>query len=693
MARKIRQYTNPFLKANGPLVATAVSTLPNLQDAIALHLEGQFGQAEAVYRQHLGVDPRNADVLHLLGVIAHQTGHHQSAVEIIGQAIEINSNAASYHSNLGSALKALKQFDAAIASYDKAIALKPDFAEAYSNRGNIQKELKQFDAAVASYDKAIALKPDLAEAYSNRGNALKELNQFDAAIVSYDKAIALKPDLAEAYYNRGNSLKELKQLDDAIVSYDRAFDLNPELNDLIGNRLHARMLQCDWSDFSENLLFCESALASQKPVSTPFVALTFFDKPESHLQSSKIFANLRFPKSQALGGIAKHTAGGRLRLGYFSADLYYHPVAIWLAEQLENHDKSKFELYAFSFRSDIKDPMRGRLKASFDYFIEVDKMSDLEVAQLSRQLGIHIALDLGGFTMFSRTGIFALQAAPIQVSHLGFPGSMGSEYVDYVISDLYLIPESSQKYFTEKIAYLPCGYTYDRQRKVSNEPLSRAQFGLPEKGFVFTCQNGCQKFTPEVFGIWMDILKTVPGSVLWLMTPHPSAMVNLTKEAMARGVESDRLVFTRREVVKIDKENERIERYLASYKLADLFLDTWPYNAGTTAVDALWAGLPVLTKAGEASVARMATSALNAIEMPELITNTAKEYRDVAVEIASDPQKLKLIKDKLQEKRLTSALFDPVGNTRHIEAAYTKMYERYLDDLPPDHLYIQLGSY
>jgi predicted O-linked N-acetylglucosamine transferase (SPINDLY family) len=265
---------------------------------------------------------------------------------------------------------------------------------------------------------------------------------------------------------------------------------------------------------------------------------------------------------------------------------------------------------------------------------------------------------------------------------------MGAEYIDYVIADEHQLPESSAKHYTEKIAYVPCGQTYDRQRHLSAQPLTRAQVGLPEKGFVFTCQNGCQKFQPEVFGIWMDILKAVPASVLWLMEPHPSAMANLIKEAQEKGVESSRLVFTKRQVVKADQENARIGRYLASYRFADLFLDTWPYNAGTTAIDALWAGLPVLTKAGDACVARMATSALQALALPELIVSSAQEYKELAVQLASDPQKLKWIKDKVQENRATSALFDPVGNTRYIEKAYTKMYERYQADLPPEHFYI-----
>ena len=957
MARKIRQYTNPFLKAKG---APEASVLPNLLDAIALHQRGMLSQAEASYRQFLEIEPRNADALHLLGVIAYQTGRHQSSVDMIDQAIEINSNVASYYSNRGLALQVLKQLDTAVASFDKAIvlkpdyaeayynrgnalqvlneldaavasfnkaislkpdfaeayynlgvalkeleqldavvasfdkaialkpdypeaycnrglalqelkqldaavasynmaielkpdfaevyynrgsalqelkqldaavasynmaielkpdfaeaysnrgvalkelkqldaavtsynvaialkpdyaeaysnrgvalkelkqldaavasynmaiALKPDYAEAYSNRGVALKELKQLDAAVASYnmaialkpdyaeaysnlgnalqefkqsnaavacfdkaitlkpdyaeaysnlgnslqelkqldsavacfDKAIALKPDFAEAYSNRGNALQELKQLDAAVFSFYKAISLKPDYAEAYSNRGVALKELKQLDAAIASFDIAFDINPDIHYLLGERQQARMFACDWSNFAKSLLVYASEIAINKPVTTPFTALILVDNPALHLQSSKIFMEAKYPKNQALGEIAKRTAGGKLRLGFFSADLHYHPVAIWLAEQIENHDKSKFELFAFSFRSDIKDPMNARLEAAFDHFIAVDKMSDLEVAQLSRQLCVDIAIDLTGYTVGGRTGIFALQAAPIQVSNLGFPSSMGAEYIDYVIADKHLLPESSAKYYTEKIAYVPCGYTYDRQRQLSAQPLSRTQFGLPEKGFVFTCQNGPQKFQPEVFRIWMDILKAVPASVLWLMEPHPSAMANLIKEAQAQGVDSDRLVFTKRERVAADQERARIGRYLASYKLADLFLDTWPYNAGTTAVDALWAGLPVLTKAGAAGVARLATSVLHAIEVPELIANTAQEYQDLAIELASDPRKLRLITGKLQANRLTSALFDPVGNTRHIEAAYAEMFRRYQADLPPEQIYI-----
>ena len=790
MARNIKKYTNPFLKVKVPLATPIISASPNLNDALAFHQQGHLNQAEAMYRQLIEIEPRNSDVLHLLGVIFHQNGNDHAAIDLIGQAIEINPNVAGFHYNrgislqkinqseeaissydraiflnpsfaeayfnrgnvliglmqleasidsfdkaiylksdyaeaysnrgvalqklkqlesaisnfnkaidlkpdyaeayynLGNALKDLKQLESAISNFDKAIDLKPEFVEAHSNRGISLQELKQLNAAIASFDKAIALKPDYAEAYSNRGNALKELNQLDAAIANYGFAINLKHDYAEAYFNLATAYQELKHLEAAVTNYDIAFNLNPDIEYLQGMRQHARMFMCDWRNASESLVACESAIARNKQSTAPLIALTLFDKPQLHLLTSKIFVNSKYPQNNALGEINKRSDGCKVRLGYFSADFYFHPVAIWLAEQIENHDKSKFELFAFSFRSDIKDPMRARLEAAFDHFIDVEKMSDLDVAKLSRQLGIDIALDLSGFTKDSRTGIFAARAAPIQVSHLGFPGSMAASYIDYLISDMHSIPESSQKYFTEKIAYVPCGYTYDSLRLVSDEPMSRSQFGLPENGFVFTCQNGCQKFMPEVFDIWMDILKAVPNSVLWLMEPHSSAVANLTKEAQARGVARDRLVFTKRETVGEEQERARIGRYLASYKLADLFLDTWPYNAGTTAIDALWAGLPVLTKAGIAAVSRMATSALKAIEVPELITSTAQEYQDLAIQLASDPQKLKRIKDKVQEKRATCALFDASGNTKHIEASYIRMYERYRADLPPEHIYI-----
>jgi protein O-GlcNAc transferase len=648
---------------------------------------GRLEDAEKSYKIATTIKLDYAFAYNNLGTILKELGQLEEAETSFKKAIAIKSDYAEAHSNLGVTLQELFKLEEAQIILKKAVAIKPDYAEAYYNLGITLKELGRLQDAEESYKKAIAIKLDYALAYNNLGTTLKELGRLQDAEESYKKAILSKPDYAEAHSNLGVILQELRQFDAAVASFDKAFDLNPDAVYLSGMRQYARAFVCDWSTLAKSVLVFESEVIS-KPTTTPFVALTLVDKPAHHLQSSKNFVDLKWPKSETLGGIAKRTAGGKLRLGFFSADFYYHPVAICLIEQIENHDKSKFELFAFSCKSDVKDPMSERLEAAFDHFIAVDTMSNLEVAQLSRQLGIDIAIDLNGHTKGSRIGIFALRAAPIQVNHLGYPGSMGAEYIDYIISDRNLLPEGSAKYYTEKIAYVPCVWTYDRERQLSDQQRRRAQVGLPEKGFVFTCQNGCQKFQPDVFGIWMDILKAVPTSVLWLMEPSASAIANLKKEAHARGVESDRLVFTKRETVPSYQEKARINRYLASYKLADLFLDTWPYNAGITAIDALCAGLPVLTKAGEAMVARLATSLLEAIDVPELITNTAQEYRDLAVELASDPEKLRIIKDKLQDNKLRTDLFDPARNTRHIESAYAEMYRRYQTGLPPDHIYI-----
>jgi predicted O-linked N-acetylglucosamine transferase (SPINDLY family) len=613
----------------------------------------------------------------------------------LGMAIELRPGYTAAYYNRGTALKDLNRFEEAISSYDMAIQLKPDYAEAFSNRGVAQEKLKQLDAAMASYNQAINLKPDYAEAYCNLGNVFKELEQFEAAVACYDKAIGLKSDYSLAYYNRGISLHILKQADEAAVSFDKAFAINAYSEWLIGMKLQAKMFLCDWNELTSNITFCETELTANHRAILPFIALMLFDGPKLLLETCKIYLQSIVIQDSALGAIPKREPKGRVRIGYYSADLYYHPVSIWLAEQLENHDKSKVELYAFCLKS-VQDPMRDRLESAFDHWIDVQSMSDLEITKLSRELGIDIAIDLNGHTADGRPGIFAARAAPIQLNHLGFPGSMGAEYIDYMIfptpssdEDLEEV-ERNRQFITEKIAYVPSSFTYDRQRQLSDEPLTRAQFGLPEAGFVFTCQNGCQKLMPEVFDIWMEILKAVPGSVLWLLKPNETAVKNLIKEANARGVDAERLIFTAREVVPIDQERARIGKYLASYKLADLFLDTWPYNAGTTAIDALWAGLPVLTKEGKAPVARMAAGALRGIEVPELITRTPQAYQELAIELAHSPEKLRQLKEKVQGHRLKTALFDPVGNTRHIENAYLEMYRRYQEGLEPEDFSVEV---
>ena len=714
MSKKFKQYTNPFLKAKESL-ATDTFALPHLQNAIALHQLGQLGQAEAIYRQLLEIDPKHADALHLLGVIAHQTGNHQIAVDLISQAIEINRNDESYYLNIGNALKSLKQLDAALVGYDKAISLKPDYAEAYSNRGvtlkglkqfeaavasydmaialkpnyfeayanrgNALRELKQLDAAVASYDKAIALSPNLPEAYSNRGIALQELKQLEAAVASYDTAIALKPDYAEAYSNLGNTLTDLMQLDAAIASYEKAITLKPDYEYLFGTRLHTKMLLCDWQNFELNISDLSRKVQNGEKVSPSFPTLALPLALSEQRKVTEIWCGDKYPYNPSLGPILKSARQTRIRIGYFSADFHNHATSYLMAELFELHDKSKFELIAFSFGPDKHDEMRTRVSQALDQFIDVTAFSDKAVAQLSRDLGIDIAVDLKGLTKNSRLGIFSYKAAPIQVSYLGYPGTLGADYIDYFVADKTLIPKESQGHYSEKIVYLPNSYQVnDSHRAIATKQFTKQELGLPRDSFVFCCFNNNYKITPDVFDSWVRTLKAVEASVLWLFEDNQTAAMNLQKEAKLRGLDPIRLIFAK---------HMDLPEHLARHKAADLFLDTFHCNAHTTASDALWAGLPVLTCMGESFASRVAASLLYAIELPELVTKTQVDYEALAIDLATNQVKLKGIKDKLESNRLTTPLFNTALFTKHIEVAYTEMYERYQADLLPDHIYIK----
>lgn len=641
--------------------------------ANSFHKLKQIDEAIENYKHAILFNSEFYEAHHNCGLMYFSLNQFEQALICFNRALCLNPKIAVAYSDRGLTLKELFRYEEALEDYNRAIVLNPSFAEVFYNRGILLQDLNQTQLAIASYSIAIQINPNLSEAYNNRGLSFQQLGNLSDALQDFDFAINLNPKYCVAFVNRGAAYQRLAQIELAVQNYQQAFNLLPNYAFLFGSLILTRMQLCDWESLSSDLLKLEQEILKRKKVTDPFPALVLFDDPKLHQIAAQVYVDDKAPPNSILGDIAPRPPHNRIRLGFYSADLRWHPVAIWLAEQVENHDKSKFELFAFSFRSDVKDPMQQRLQAAFDHFIEVDTMSDLEVVRLSRKLEIDIALDLGGHTQDSRPGIFAARAAPVQVSHLGFPGSWGADYIDYFLADVFGVTQEMQQHFNERIIYVPALYTYDRQRAISTETLKRAAFGLPDNGFVFTCQNGIQKIHSEVFDIWMRLLNNVPGSVLWLQEPHPTAIRNLQKEAQARGVNPARLVFLKREVVAVEQEPARIAKYLASYRLADLFLDTWPYNAGTTAIDALWAGLPVITKSGKSLVSRMATSALHAIEMPELITSTAQDYEALALELATNTSKLHAVKDKLASHRLTTALFDPVVNTRHIENAYLSM--------------------
>jgi predicted O-linked N-acetylglucosamine transferase (SPINDLY family) len=442
------------------------------------------------------------------------------------------------------------------------------------------------------------------------------------------------------------------------------------------------MSVCDWGGLDGDIERLQHAIRNNEAVSTPFPMLALVDDAALHRKTAEIWVRHQCRPSRDLPPIGRSVDARKVRLGYFSGDLHEHAVATLMAQVFEMHDRTQFEVTAFSYGTPTQDHMRKRLEGAFDRFLDVHATSDREVALLARHHGIDIAVDLAGYTGNGRTRVFADRAAPVQVSYLGYPGTMAVEYMDYVIADTTVIPVEQRPHYAEKVAYLPHAYLpHDSSRKVRVPTPSRVQCGLPAAGFVFCCFNNSYKITPAVFEAWMRILRAVEGSILWLSRNDPLTAANLRKEAARSGIDPQRLVFADR----VPSPTE----HLARYGLAGLFLDTLPYNAHATAIDALWMGCPVLTRIGTAFAGRVGASLLKALDMPKLITTTAEHYERLAVELATDPQRLGEIRDKLAGNRWRSPLFDTAAFTRHLEQAYGRMVARHRSGLAPEHFSVE----
>lgn len=664
----------------------AISLKPDNAEAhnnrgIALRDVRRLDEAMVSFDRAISLRPNYAAAHYNRGNALQDVGRPEEALASYDKALALNHDDAAAHNNRGNALRDLQRLDEALVSYDNAISLKPDHTVAYNNRGNTFKDLMRFDEALASYDRAISIKPDYAEAHNNRGTLLKRINRLDQALASYAKAIALKPDFSEAHYNRGNALKDAKRLDEALASYDRALSLSPELVGAEGVRLHAKMQLCDWTNFETECANLVSSVRDGKTNTEPFAFLAVSSSPFDQLQCARLWVTKNFPSSQQPRRDGARYLHDKIRVGYVSADFREHPVAYLIAGMIEHHDRSRFDVRAISLGADDKSGIRAQLKESFEVFIDAGAYSDEQIAELVRSSELDILVDLMGFTTYSRTGIFAARPAPIQVNYLGYPGTMGASFIDYIIADETVIPAERKECYFESIAVLPNTYlANDSGRTISDKIFNRSDAGLPSEGIVFCCFNNNYKIQPRIFDRWMRILKQVDGSVLWLFEGNATAAKNLRREAAARGVNAERLVFAKRLPL--------LSEHLARHKLADLFLDTLPYNAHTTASDALWAGLPVLTCVGETFAGRVAASLLKAIELPELVTTTPEAYEQMAVRLATYPEQLAAIKRKLSEKRLTAPLFDTELFTRHIETAYTAMYQRHRAGLPCDDIFV-----
>jgi protein O-GlcNAc transferase len=622
------------------------------QEALGHHREGRLLEAARLYEKALKTRPDFFDALHMLGVICYQNGRSQKALELISQAIQLRPHIPQAHNNLGNALVVDGRLREAVAAYERAVQLKPDYAEAYYNAGCALAQLEDFALAVSCYTKALEIEPRYIPAYTNRGLALERMKQPEAAVENYRAALQVDPQNVELRYKLGHTYFELRDLPAAFQEYLRIKTERPDMRYVHGHLFHTKIQMCDWTDWERSAATLNDLIAAgNRQAIHPFHALNFLDNPaiQRRLAEDWVAEN----HFQVLPRPIAPLPQGKIRVGFFSADLHIHPVSQLLLEFLETHDRDRFEFIAFSFLNS-EDEMQARLKKAFARFIDVESMGDASVAKLAREMNLHLAIDLGGYTDGGRMDIFAQRAAPVQVSFLGYPATTGGAFMDFIIADPQVIPPDAEVHYIEKVVRLPTSLLpRDTRVRPSGKPFTRAEFDLPENGMVYCCFNNHVKFTPEVHALWMRVLKEVPGSVMWLATPPDLVRSHLIEATKRAGVDTKRLVFAAR--------MDRIEDHLQRLTLADLFLDTWPYNAHTTASDALFVGLPVLTKMGHAFASRVAGSLLTTMGLTELITPSPEDFVLQAIQLGRDTDARQKLRAKTEEQRWASPLFDAVA--------------------------------
>jgi len=597
------------------------------------------------------------------------------AVDQLKRAIQHDPDDPGTHYELGNLLLQHGQADAAITSYRTALKLASGHPQILLQLGNAFSSKGKYPEAISYFQQSIQSDASDIAAHYNLGNALREMGQPEQAATSYRKALKLNPRDADTHNNLGNVLREMGRLDEAIASYEEALRLNPALHHARTHLLHQRQHICDWRGLEIEVAEIRR-LVREEPTAriSPFAFLSMpgITAAEQRRCAENWVANryvsLMEEGRQMNNAFAK-TAKARLRIGYLSGDFRLHPLAFLTTELFELHDRAQFEIFAYSYGVDDQTSARNRLEAAFDHFVDIRPLSLHEAARRIHDDDIDILVDLTGFTQSSRTGILALRPAPIQVNWLGFPGTMGAPFADHLISDGFITPPDQSHHYSEQLIRLPDTYQpNDRLRPVAPTP-NRSACGLPEDGFVFCSFNQTFKITPHVFDLWLNLLNEKSGSVLWLLDCNPWAKANLITTAKTRGIAANRLIFAPR---------VSIEQHLARQKLADLFLDTLPYNAHTTASDALWVGLPVITCAGETFSSRVAGSLLHAAALPELVTSSLDEYASRALHLATHPNELQSIRRRLEQSRDQLPLFDTTRFARHLEAAYSTMWQQWI---------------
>jgi predicted O-linked N-acetylglucosamine transferase (SPINDLY family) len=635
-------------------------------------------EAERLFKKLLRIDEKHVPALNLLTVVLMSMDRFSDAEKFIARAVKLNQSSDVSFYNYGLISKKLNKPQQALEQFSRALALNRNVPESWNNRGTIFNDLRNFEAALSDFEYATRLNVNYAEAHANKGNSLYELRRYDEALAAYDRALSLRPELVEAWVGRGNVLNRLKRHDDATLAYARVQALKPDFDFIKGLVVHQKMLCCDWSDLARLVDEITADLLAGRKSAEPFGLLAVARSEESMQRCAQLWNRSKYPGTASALSRRKAGADDRIRVGYLSSDLRDQATSHLIVGMLEAHDKSRFEIVAIDNGWDDNSPVRVRINSAVSKVVDISRLSDIAAAERIREEQIDILVNLNGYFGDERTGVFANRPSPIQVNYLGFPGTLGADYMDYIVADKWVLPPDNMRYYNEKVVYLPDSYqANDRNRAIGIAPSSREECGLPAEGVVFCCFNNNYKITPWVFDSWARILNRVNGSVLWLIEDNPAAADNLRKEAGRRGLDSSRLVFAGR---------LPLADHLARHALADLFLDTAPCNAHTTASDALWAGLPVLTRIGETFAGRVAASLLNAAGLPELITQSSEAYEALAIELTQDRERLASFKERLQRNRLTMPLFDTRRYTDHIETGYREMYRRHQAGLPPDHI-------
>lgn len=713
-----------------------------------LQQSGLFTEAIEAYQEVLKLNPSIADAFNAIGRVYEKQGFFETAcenyenaakldplssvhyndwgnallllsktneaIECFLHAIQNNSNYQEAYNNLGNAYKILERFHDAAFAYQRAIKIDPTCASTHNNLGAVLYAQGLFDAAASAYQlaidqdprlplaqfgkantlfaqgkhndakpfylKSIEIAPDFAEAHNNLGNVLQSQGLLEDALASYQQAVAILPEYSDAHNNLGNMFQLLGRLDLAIASYRKAWELRPTFAAAQAQMIHLLQHFCDYRAL-ENFENALCSLGTGPDVIPPFAGLSWVDDGALNLLRSRAWAFKFFKVSLEPTSPQPVANTGRLRVGYFGADFHNHATLILIAGLFRNHKKEDLEIFCYSYGNSLRDDWTQQTERDVEHFFDVREMTDLAIAEFAKSHDLNVAIDLKGYTTHGRTGLFQHRVAPVQMNFLGYPGSLGVNFIDYIIADPFVIPIDHRKFYSEKILYMPHSYQpNDFDRPISEKSSERSDFNLPKESFVFCCFNNNYKISHHQWLIWMKLLTAVEGSVLWLLKANKWAEKNLRLEMRRFGIDPGRLIFANK---------LPLDQHLARHRHADLFLDTFVYNAHTTASDALWAGLPIVTKSGGQFSARVAASLLNAIGLPELVVETDEHYVDLALNLASNPEKLADIRKKLNKNRLTSPLFDAKRFTRNFESGLKMAYDHYLSGEEPADIFVR----